>query len=111
MEMKSSQNERRARSEATAQADSWQWAEALFGAARCGGWEFEGSTWENPNPQDFRYWQCLRAAIEERWEILYRDRLTVSPGLDAISPHQFVGRCDRRRMRAPARCIWYVSRC
>ena len=89
MEMNSLQNERGAGSEATAQADSWQWAEALFGAARCG-WNFEGSNWENPNALDYKYWACIRAAIEERWWVLFRDRTNEAPGLDAISPHRFV---------------------
>ena len=53
-------------------------------------WHFAGSDWTNPNPLDFRYWACIRAAIEERWEILFHDRLTVSPQLETISEYRFV---------------------
>lgn len=53
-------------------------------------WHFAGSDWTNPNPLDFRYWACIRAAIEERWEILFHDRLNVSPQLETISEYRFV---------------------
>lgn len=53
-------------------------------------WNFDGADWENPNPLDFRYWASIRAAIEERWIILFRDRISHNPQLDAISPYQFI---------------------
>lgn len=34
------------------------------------GWDFEGSDWDAPDPYDWRYWWCVRAAILERESVI-----------------------------------------
>lgn len=56
-------------------------------------WNFENSDWEDPNPQDFRYWACIQEAIRERYALIYRDRAGTKerfPNLDEISPYRMV---------------------
>jgi hypothetical protein len=33
-------------------------------------WDFEGANWEEPDPFDWRYWHCVRAAILERESVV-----------------------------------------
>lgn len=35
------------------------------------GWGFSGADWSNPDPLDWRYWYCIRAAMLERESLLY----------------------------------------
>lgn len=34
------------------------------------GWDFEGANWEDPDPYDWRYWYCIRAACLERESVV-----------------------------------------